>query len=55
MKPAPKSPEFERFRSALQRIMSVPKSDIVKREQEQKEARRAKKRAASGHASGENG
>ena len=49
MKPAPKSPEFERFTSALQHIMSVPKSEIVKREQEQKEARKTKR--ASGHAS----
>lgn len=50
MKPTPKSPEFERFTSALRYIMSVPKSEVVKREQEQKEARKTK-RASLGHAS----
>lgn len=50
MKPVPKSPEFERFTNALRHIMSVPKSEIVKREQKQKEARRTK-RASSGRAS----
>jgi hypothetical protein len=50
MKPAPKSPEFDRFTSALRHILSVPKSEIVKAEQEGKKARRTK-RASSGHAS----
>ena len=39
MKRAPKSPEFERFTSAMQHIMSVPKAEIVRQDREQKEAR----------------
>jgi len=49
MKPIPKSPEFERFTSALRHIMSVPKSEVVKTEQKQKDAPKAK-RASSGRA-----
>lgn len=53
MKPAPKSPEFERFTSAMRHIMSVPKSEIVKRDPKQK-ARKIK-RASSAHVSREKG
>ena len=53
MKPAPKSPEFEKFKAALRHILTVPKSEIVEREQEQKKTRQTK-RVSSGHVSSEN-
>jgi len=50
MKPAPTSPEFERFKNAMRHIISVPKAEIVKHEQEQKKTRQTK-RVSSGHVS----
>ncbi len=46
MKPAPKSPEFERFTEALRQIMSVPRTGGSNAPQIQEKART--KRASSG-------
>lgn len=44
-KPAEPASEFERFRDALKQIISVPKSEIDKREVEWKAERAAKKKS----------
>jgi len=40
MKPTPKTPTFARFTDAVRQILTVPKSEILRREAEAKEARR---------------
>jgi hypothetical protein len=55
MKPTPKTPTFARFTDAVRQIVSVPKTEILRLEQQAKEERKAKRSSASGHASGGKG
>lgn len=50
MKPVPRTPEFTRFVDAMKHIVSVPKTEILRREQEAKEERKLKRASALGHA-----
>ncbi len=47
MKPPPKSPEFQKFMDATRAILTVPKQEILRREQEAKEERKTKRSSAS--------
>ena len=47
MKTTPKTPQFQNFANAVKRILSVSKDEILKREQEAKEERKAKHSSAS--------
>lgn len=48
MKPTPKTPTFARFEDAVRHMLTVPKTEILRREAEAKEARRAARHGASG-------
>jgi hypothetical protein len=52
MKPVPKTPEFTRFVEAMKQIVSVPKAEILRREQQAKEERKLRRASASGRAAG---
>jgi|HubBroStandDraft_3_1064219.scaffolds.fasta_scaffold678196_2 hypothetical protein len=47
MKPAPKTPEWDRFTNAVRQIVSVPKSAVVEMQESAKEQRKAKRASAS--------
>jgi hypothetical protein len=47
MKPTPNTPEWERFTNAVRQIVTVPKTEILKGEQQAKEQRKAKRASAS--------
>jgi hypothetical protein len=47
MKPVPKTPEWERFQQAVQKIVTVPKSAVVAMQENAKEQRKAKRASAS--------
>ncbi len=51
MKPTPKTPTFARFTEAVRQIVSVPKTEILKREREAKAERQTKRASASARAS----
>jgi hypothetical protein len=46
MKPVPKTPEFTRFVEAMKQIVSVPKTEILRREQQAKEERKLRRVSA---------
>lgn len=51
MKPTPKNPEFDRFTSALRRIVKVPKAAVLAKMDAEKQARqRQREQRASGRA-----
>ena len=47
MKPTPKTLTFARFMEAVRQIVTVPKTEILRREAEAKEQRKAKRASAS--------
>jgi hypothetical protein len=47
MKPTPKTKAFRDFTDAMRTILTVSKDELVKREQEAKEERKAKRSSAS--------
>jgi len=47
MKPTPKTPTFARFEDAVRHMLTVPKTEILRREAEAKEARREARHGAS--------
>jgi hypothetical protein len=53
MKPTPKTPTFARFTDAVRQMLTVPKTEILKRETDAKEQRKLKRASAlpSGRAS----
>jgi hypothetical protein len=55
MKPTPNTKKFRRFNAAMQTIMTVSKTELLAREKQAKEERKAKRASASDHASRNNG
>lgn len=55
MKPTPNTKNFRRFTAAMQAIVTVSKTELLAREKQAKEERKARRSSASGHASRNNG
>jgi len=55
MKPTPNTKTFRKFTAAMQTIMTVSKTELLAREKQAKEERKAKRSSASGRASRSNG
>jgi hypothetical protein len=56
MKPTPNTKKFRRFTAAMQTIMTVSKTELLAREKQAKEERKAKRASASSdHAARNNG
>jgi hypothetical protein len=51
MKPMPDTPEFRNLIGAMRKIMTVSKVELLEREKQAKEQRKAKRASASDHAS----
>ena len=51
MKTPPKTETFQNFTNAVRAILTVPKQEILEREKQAKEERKAKRSSASGRAS----
>jgi len=47
MKPTPNTPEFRDFTDAMRTILTVSKTELLEREQQAKEKRKAKRHSAS--------
>jgi hypothetical protein len=54
MKSTPNTKTFRRFTAAMQAIMTVSKTELLAREKQAKEERKAKRSSASDHASRSN-
>jgi hypothetical protein len=50
MKSTPNTKNFRRFTAAMQTIMTVSKTELLAREKQAKEERKARRSSASGHA-----
>ncbi len=49
MKATPNTKNFRRFTAAMQTIMTVSKTELLAREKQAKEERKARRSSASGH------
>jgi hypothetical protein len=54
MKPTPNTKAFRKFTAAMQTIVTVSKTELLAREKQAKEERKAKRPSASGHAARSN-